>query len=121
MWPMSTPTPMPPYRSTATITWWTLAKGSVAMASMTDDTRLDSEPPTYAGWRILVPLHEPPQALPALVYAHALARASRGELKLLRATGVESEAGVNSLANHAELATRSHHHGHAQMVRRGPL
>jgi len=72
------------------------------MSATTQDMHQDSERPTYTGWRILVPLDETPQARRALVYAQALARATRGELKLLRASAFENESGFGSLATYAE-------------------
>jgi nucleotide-binding universal stress UspA family protein/sporulation protein YlmC with PRC-barrel domain len=55
-----------------------------------------------AGLRILVPLDDAPPSQRALAYAQALASATGGKLKLVRATQVEDETSVNSLARIAE-------------------
>src|SRR6266536_2797592 len=54
------------------------------------------------GLRILVPLDDSPQAQRALGYASALAAATAGTLKLIRATDVEDDSSFNSLAQNAE-------------------
>jgi nucleotide-binding universal stress UspA family protein len=51
--------------------------------------------------RILVPLDESRPALRALLYAQALVSATHGELKLIRASGVEALAGWDRLDRHA--------------------
>lgn len=47
----------------------------------------------------MVPLDESDQAQRALVYARAIARATGGPLLLVRASGVESEAGYAKVSN----------------------
>jgi nucleotide-binding universal stress UspA family protein/sporulation protein YlmC with PRC-barrel domain len=54
-----------------------------------------------AGLRILVPLDDSIQAPRALTYAQALATATGGRLKLVRATDVDDEPRSNSLASYA--------------------
>ena len=54
-----------------------------------------------ASLRILVPLDDSIQAPRALTYAQALATATGGRLKLVRATDLDDEARFNSLASHA--------------------
>jgi nucleotide-binding universal stress UspA family protein len=54
-----------------------------------------------AGLRILAPLDDSVQSQRALTYAQALATATGGRLKLLRATDLDDEARVNSLASSA--------------------
>src|SRR6266568_7661188 len=54
-----------------------------------------------AGLRILAPLDDSTQSQRALAYAQALATATGGRLKLLRATDLDDEARVNSLASTA--------------------
>ncbi|HZQ99292.1 MAG TPA: universal stress protein [Chloroflexota bacterium] len=49
----------------------------------------------------MAPLDESDQSQRALVYALDLAAATGGQIKLVRASGVEAEAGVDSLARHA--------------------
>jgi len=51
-----------------------------------------------AGLRVLAPLDDSTQSQRALTYAQALATATGGRLKLLRATDLDDEARVNSLA-----------------------
>ena len=51
-----------------------------------------------AGLRVLAPLDDSRQSQRALTYAQALATATGGRLKLLRATDLNDEARVNSLA-----------------------
>jgi nucleotide-binding universal stress UspA family protein len=55
-----------------------------------------------AGLRVLVPLDETPQARRVLEYAQALVADTGGVLKLVRASGVEADAGNDSLAYPAE-------------------
>src|SRR5579864_5936204 len=55
--------------------------------------------PGSVGFRVMVPLDESDQAQRALVYARILARATGGPILLVRASGVESEAGYNKLSN----------------------
>ena len=57
-----------------------------------------NKPVPQSGLRILVPLDETPQAKRVLEYAQALVVATHGVLKLVRASGVEAEAGYDSLA-----------------------
>jgi nucleotide-binding universal stress UspA family protein/sporulation protein YlmC with PRC-barrel domain len=54
-----------------------------------------------AGLRILAPLDDAIQSQRALTYAQALATATGGRLKLLRATDLDDEARVNGLATNA--------------------
>src|SRR5579864_328793 len=55
--------------------------------------------PGAIGFRVMVPLDESDQAQRALVYARIVARATGGPVLLVRASGVESEAGYDKLSN----------------------
>jgi nucleotide-binding universal stress UspA family protein/sporulation protein YlmC with PRC-barrel domain len=52
--------------------------------------------------RILVPLDESPSALRVLPYAQALASATHGTLQLIRASGMEDDAGYQRLSYRAQ-------------------
>ena len=60
--------------------------------------------PSAAGLRILVALDDSPSPQPALFFARALAEATHGQLRLIRATGTEPTTGfiADSLADEAE-------------------
>ena len=51
------------------------------------------------GLRVMVPLDESLQAQRALFYARAVVEATGGEMLLVRASGVEEQAGYDKLAN----------------------
>jgi nucleotide-binding universal stress UspA family protein/sporulation protein YlmC with PRC-barrel domain len=55
-----------------------------------------------AGLRILAPLDDSVESQRALTYAQALATATGGSLKLVRATDLDDQARFNSLASNAE-------------------
>jgi len=72
------------------------------VSALTELTPHALKPASHAGSRILVPLDETPQARRALEYAKALVDTTHGVLKLIRASGVEAEAGYDSLAHTVE-------------------
>ncbi len=68
------------------------------MSTTTEVSAHITNPAPQAGLRVLVPLDETPQAQRVLEYAQALVAATYGVLRLIRASGVEAEAGYDSLA-----------------------
>jgi nucleotide-binding universal stress UspA family protein len=68
------------------------------MSAATEFSARVFKPAPQAGLRVLVPLDETPQARRVLDYVQALVAATGGVLKLIRASGVEAEAGYNGLA-----------------------
>jgi nucleotide-binding universal stress UspA family protein len=72
------------------------------MAAGSDLPRQTLNTRAEAGWRVLVPLDETPQARRALDFAQALVTAPNGQVKLIRASGVEADAGYSGLAYYAE-------------------
>lgn len=69
------------------------------MSTTPESTQHTKKPPDRTGLRVLVPLDETVQAQRALVYARGIAHATGGEIMLVRASGVEAEAGYDKLSN----------------------